>query len=251
MLKEDLKLKKIKYGTFSRSNCVDNAEILSEVGFDFIVFDAQHGLFSDGEIRELINTCIRKGSSPIVRIPDFNEGNIIHALDFGAEGIIIPGLETVEEVKHAFSFTKFYPEGSRGLNGASPVANHGMISVREYMEESNRKVLAFLMVETKYMVEHIEELANIPTIDGFFIGPNDLSVSLGIPGETTSETVLDAIKHVSEVGIKKGKVVGGYAGNIEQAKRYISYGMTLVSCSNDFKFLQNAAKGILKDLKEI
>ena len=250
MIKEDLKTK-IKFGTFSRSNSIDNAEILSEEGFDFIVFDAQHGLFDEHDIRNLISVCIRKGSSPIVRIPDPIEGNIIHSLDFGAEGIIIPGLETVEDVKHVFSFTKFFPEGSRGLNGASPVANHGNISVKDYMEESNKKVMSLLMVETKYMVDHIEELSKISTIDGFFIGPNDLSVSLGLPGKTTDEVVLNAIKHVAEVGIKNGKIVGGYAGNIEQAKRYISYGMTMISCSNDFKLLQSASKKMISELKEL
>lgn len=251
MLKEELKLKKVKFGTFSRSTQIDNTEIIAEAGYDFIVYDAQHGIFSDNEIRNLINTSLRKNISPIVRISDPLEGKIIHTLDFGAIGIIIPGLETVDEVKKAFSFTKFYPIGSRGLNGASPMANHGDIKVNDYMESENKKVISLLMVESKYMVDHIDELTKIDTIDGFFIGPNDLSVSLGVPGNTTSSVVVDSIKKVCDVALKADKIVGGYAGNIDQAKLYKSLGMTLISHSNDFKYLKKASKESLDLLKEI
>ncbi|MCQ2554860.1 MAG: aldolase/citrate lyase family protein [Clostridia bacterium] len=251
MLKEELKRNEIKYGVLSRLSVSDNVEILGEVGFDFVILDAQNGIIGDSELKDLISAAKLSGIDPIVRVEGTLEAKIAHMLDYSASGVIIPGLTSLDDVKDAVSFTKFPPLGGRGLNYASRSAKHGLVPVKDYLKDSNDNTISMVMIESGEMADIIEDICRIDALDGVFIGPNDLALSLGIPGEMRNEKLLSVIRKVLETAKRCGKIAGVYAGTISDAELYRSYGATFISYNNDLRIFLKAAKESLEKLKEL
>lgn len=245
-LKQRLKEGERVFGVFYKTGSPIVTEILGYAGFDFIIIDCEHSGLSYGEVEEVIRTAENVGLSVIVRVPCASDEHIFHALDGGADGVQIPNMSTVDQVTEAVKCAKYYPSGSRGLSKNTRAAKFGawwgQLHKEDYVQYANERTLVAVHIENKEMVDHVEELCQNPDIDVLFVGPGDLSQSLGIPGQNNDPRVVALASKVFETCKKYGKASGIYCGSKAGMEKYIAQGITYVVYGSDATMFTKAAK---------
>ncbi|HCX61772.1 MAG TPA: 4-hydroxy-2-oxovalerate aldolase, partial [Clostridiales bacterium] len=197
-LKKKLKEGKAAIGTFIVCNAPDLVEIAGLAGFDFVIIDNEHGPMRAESTQHMIRAAELRGITPIIRIPDRLESTILHTLDIGAHGIQVPQVNNAQEAKEIIERSKYEPIGKRGL--AFPKsADYGMSGISNFTDHSNEQTLIIAHCENKTCLENLEEICKIPEIDVIFLGPYDMSQSMGVTGQVTHELVENAAKKVIEV----------------------------------------------------
>ena len=161
----------------------DAVRALAAAGLDWVFFDAEHGAFGLETLQDLMRVAVASGLCPIVRVADLQYALIARALDCGAQGVLLPRVESPELLEKAVSWTRFPPMGTRGYGLAAPQLDYEPISIPDAIAHVNDNVLVVLQIETRAALERIDELLSVPNIDAVLIGPGDLSISLGVPGE--------------------------------------------------------------------
>lgn len=237
MVKRKLEAGETVFGSFFKVDSPAIAELFSLAGFDFLIVDAEHGCFTHGQIENLIRTCERMGMSSVIRTPDAQEANILHVLDSGASGIQVPSLKSAAEVRDVIRKAKYWPLGERGSARACRAAGYG--TVPDYEQRANRETLVSVHVENKEMVEDIEALCAIDELDVLFIGPGDLSASLGHPGNASHPDVVAAIDRVIEVAAGR-KHIGTVVGNAAQLESYVARGIHYIAWLSDLGMIRGA-----------
>lgn len=239
-------------GTFFKINSPDVVEIIGAAGFDFIIIDTEHGNFSDSETANIIRAADGAGLSSIVRVRAPSEEDILHALDSGADGVQIPGLADMESAEKIAASTKYHPEGTRGLSLTVRSARYGAWKGdKSYVEEANEKTLVAVHVENIHMAEQIDALCALPQIDVIFVGPADLSQSMGIPGKLNDPRLKEVVRHVFERARAAGKVVGIFCGNPEAVQMYQEMGATYILYSSDTTLLYRSLAQTIEIIKEV
>lgn len=254
-MKDKLRRGKPVFGTFVKENSPRLIELYGRAGFDYVILDGEHGAFSLSEAENMVRAADSVNMSSILRIPDCTEASVLHGLDIGAGGVQIPSLVDVEVARYGAQFSRYYPLGNRGMSVDQRSADYGMAMTAgylatDYFKHANENVSLVLQVEKKEMVNQIEELCKIPQLDIIFIGPGDLSQSLGKPGQMDDPEVQEAIKHVCEVGLHYKKIVGTIVMNPSQFKKYIDMGMLYMSISTDFMIYGKAIKELAKGFEQ-
>lgn len=245
-LKSAIENKQHAIGTFLGVANPSIVEILGYTGLDFVVIDTEHGPYDTMPMSDLIQAAESKGISPVVRVADLTHKEIQRALDNGAEGIIIPCLRDVEDFRKAVDLTKFAPIGNRGFikGRGSGFGNEPWASgtLTEYMQNSNEKVLLLPQCETKEALDNIEEIVQIEGIDGIFIGPFDLSISMGISGQFDAPEFKEAVDRILSACRQAGKLCMMFTGSVEDARAYIDKGFDAVANSIDTIIFAEAYK---------
>jgi 4-hydroxy-2-oxoheptanedioate aldolase len=231
LMKEKLQKGGRAVGAIIQDPAPQIVEVLGLLGFDWLFIDCEHSPMSLEEVGKLVMAAELRGITPLVRVPQNLPEIILRYLDVGAMGILIPGLETVEDAKIAVSGSKYPPEGVRGLAGVRG-ADFGLGGpLGEYVKIANRETMVLGVVESQKGVENIEEILDTEGIDGVSIGTNDLSQSLGVPGQTNHPLVVEAVDKILAAGKKKGKPVGGLIRGGETPKQYIEKGYQMLLTS--------------------
>lgn len=205
------------YGCFVTFGLPDFAEYTARLGFDFTLIDNEHGLMEKTTLNEMVRASQCAGVPAVIRLPEKSYDYIQHALDMGANGIQLPLLNTAEEAKKVVELSNYAPEGKRGVAYLPRSSSYGMVKDKEaYRKEANRVKLVSCQVETVEAMKNLDEILAVDGIDVYFIGPADLSSSMGT---TTADPaykkmLLDAIRRITAAG----KIAGYYVGNPEEAK---------------------------------
>lgn len=171
-------------GTFFELGSSSAIECLSRTGLDYIIIDTEHGYATEDSVVEYIRAAENSGLLPYVRIGDIRRPYVLRMLDIGARALIVPNIRSVEEVKALVSSAKFPPIGNRGYCPTRTTAwgmDDWSKDVFSYMAECNRRVKLIPQCETAEALECIEEIVALDGVDGIFVGPCDLSISLGVP----------------------------------------------------------------------
>ena len=231
-------------------SCLSNnivAEILSVVGFDWIVIDMEH---SPNDIQEVLSQLqIIQGfnSEPVVRVP-WNEPVMVkRVLDMGAQTILLPYIENAEEAKAAVAATRYPPKGIRGVMSAARMNKYG--TVKNYYTEAEKEICVLVQCETKKAIKNISKIAAIDGIDGIFLGPSDLSASIGKIGQFENEEVQSLIMQGLEDCKKNKKAAGILTAKLDYAKKYVSDGFTYVAVNSDTNLFARSAENLLKEFK--
>lgn len=234
-LRQRLKDGETVFGMFYKLNSPLAEEIMGWAGLDFIVVDCEHSAIGYESVENIVRTGENVGLSTIIRVPSAQEEHIFHALDSGASGVQIPNMTTVEQFRENVRSAKYYPEGCRGLSRQTRNAMFGFWSDKEktYVEAANEKSLVVVHIENKEMAEAAEEICQIPQIDVVFVGPADMSQSLGIPGKSTDPRVVEVAAKVLKTAEKYGKVGGINVTNKADMERYIDLGARYILYSSD------------------
>ena len=215
--------------------------IFAAAGFDFCFIDCEHGVFDLETTRALIQASLDRDITPIVRVGDLQYSLVARVLDAGAQGIIYPRVESPELLAQALSWTKFPPAGVRGYGLSAPQLNYQKRSFAEVIEHANAHTLVVVQFETRTAMERREELLAVPGIDVGMIGPADLSISLGVPGEFEHPTVVESVLAFMESCRRHGVLPGIQVRALALGKKWIERGMRFVGCGSEHGLLLEKA----------
>eukprot|EP00793_Prasinoderma_coloniale_P001497 PRCOL_00003301-RA len=215
------------------------AELLAAAGFDALVLDMEHGEAHAGNLGSLLRATKAGGASALVRVPSPDDTAAIgRALDLGADGLVVPMVETVTQAERVSRAAAYPPAGTRGT--AHPLiraSSYGLDA--EYLAEARRRVVLFVQVETANA--DAAAIAASDGVDGVFVGPLDLAASVGRAAEPAHAEAMQARLHVEEAVLASGKALAGFAAPGDSAKAMHSRGYSLVADAADLGLLRDAA----------
>ena len=237
-------------GTFTHLLSAPAIEAIAYTGMDYVIIDMEHSPIAAEHAAELVGVADGAGIAPFVRVDAIQRSPVLKMLDVGAAGLIVPGVETVDEVRKLVEFAKFAPLGNRGYcpsrDGGWGMAECYADGMGGYMQRANRETLLIPQCETMGCLENIDEILGMDGVDGIFIGPFDLSIALGIPGDFANERHINAVAHVLDVCKKHGKLAIMFCGTPEAANGYFKQGFDSVTMSLDISVLADAMKDAVK-----
>lgn len=247
-LKQKLKQGDVVLGPFM--NCAYPAliEICGYAGFDFAVIDLEHGALNTLVAEDLCRAADCVGVSPIIRVRKNDVPQIQRALDIGSAGVQIPQIETKADAEACVRGAKYSPLGCRGLSFYTRAGVYGSAGT-QITDQLNEESLIVIHVEGKRGVENIEEIVSVPHIDVIFLGPYDLSQSLGIPGQVNDSAVVGLMQKCVTSIRNAGKATGTFADNPEVAKQWIAAGVQYVTLSVDVGIFLKACQALVKAVR--
>ena len=204
-------------------------QLLKNAGFDFVIIDNEHGPFNIETIADLSRTAKQIGLTPMVRVPDLFYPFIAQSLDSGAQGVMVPRIFNAGQVREAVQMIKYPPVGRRGSALARGFTNFKSGAVAEVMAQANEENVLIIQIETAESIENIEEITAVPGADIALVGPNDLSIALGIPGQLDSPKLHAAIEKVIETCQKNNVYPALHINSIEWGTHWAGKGMRLLS----------------------
>ncbi|MFN8377496.1 MAG: aldolase/citrate lyase family protein [Anaerolineae bacterium] len=196
------------FGCFTRTTDAALVEFVALQGWDFLVFDGEHGPLDTPTLEHLLRATEARGATALARVATNAPHRILQFLDAGAMGLHVPVINSTTEAEAAIQAIKYPPRGARGLAGVRANAWNSRGTLAEYIVRANAETMAVLHIETDRAVSDIEAIAAVPDVDVLFIGTTDLSSDLGIPGEFDHPRLLAAIHHVAEVTHTAGVTLG-------------------------------------------
>lgn len=203
-------------------------EMIGRLGFDWILLDCEHGTMGLESLELMIMAAEESGLTPIVRPENKNPDVIQRVMDRGAMGVQVPHVNTADDAVRAVQAVKFSPMGKRGLAAGTRPANYGIGSpAADYVQEANRETLVCVQIEDVEALDHLDEIVRVEGIDVFFIGPSDLSQSMGFPGQNGAPPVKQAIDRALSTIVRAGKVPGSTGSN-QDIVDYLSKGCRYV-----------------------
>ncbi len=248
-VKRALKDGKVQLGTsFGMLRSPDIARILASAGFDWAFIDTEHGGFDIGMVQDVCRAANDSGLCPIVRVADLQYPLVSRALDNGGQGVIFPRVECVELLARAVSWTKFPPIGVRGF-GLTPLhVDFEPVSISQISDHMNENIMVVLQIETKKAVEMRDELLSVPGIDAVMVGPVDLSISLGVPGDFQHPKMVEAMEQIRDSCIAHGVAPGTQTRNAQLAKFWRERGMRFLGCSSEVGLMLERGKEVVAQL---
>jgi 4-hydroxy-2-oxoheptanedioate aldolase len=223
------------------------ADIVRDSGFDWLLLDTEH---SPNEIPDLVGQlqAVSGGAAtPIVR-PAWNDIVLIkRCLDIGVQTLLVPYVQNAEEAKRAVAAVRYPPRGVRGVAVASRASRYGRVT--DYLKNADSEICLLVQVETRAALDELEAIAAVDGVDGVFIGPSDLSASLGHIGNPAHPEPQQAMQDAVTRLKKMGKPAGILTGNEDEIRRYISWGYTFVAVGSDIGLLGRGADMLAKKFK--
>jgi len=249
VLKTKLKAGKKTAGAWAQIASPFTVEILSSAGFDWLMLDMEHG---PGDIMALVSQIhAMKGtdSVPLVRTP-WNDFVVIkRILDAGAQGVLIPYVNTKVEAEMAVKACKYPPEGIRGVAGSPRAAGYGQ-NLGGYLQRANNEIFIMIAIETPEAVENLDEILQVDGLDGIFIGPMDLASSMGYFGDPSQPEVQAAIQKIEEKVLAAGKFLATTTGTWEGAQKLFERGYQMLMLMADGTSLAKLAAKNVAHFKE-
>lgn len=227
------------------------AETIAREGFVAVTIDQQHGLWDTEATVAGIAAIRTGGAAPIVRVPLGAFATASRALDFGAEGVIAPMINTVADAKAFVSATKYPPLGERSWGPMRAMTLAGIADPKQYLRAANAAIVTLAMIETRTAMNNLDAIAATPGIDILFVGPSDLSIGLtdGAELDPHSNTVETALDRIVAACRKAGKVAGLYCANAERAVACAKRGIRFLAVGSDLAFLRAGTAAQVKTLK--
>ena len=219
------------------------AEIFAHAGFEWVVIDLEHSTININQAEQLIRVIDLAGSKPFVRLSGHDPSQIKRVLDAGAKGILAPMIETLNQIEKVISACRYPPLGSRGMGLARAQGYGESVSKENYIQNISKEIDLYIQLESKEALEHLDAMFS-QDINGYMIGPYDLSASMGIPGDFTNPDFIAAENSILEVA-KKYDIKRGYhivEPDLEQLNLRQSQGYNFIAFSVDFRMLDVMAR---------
>lgn len=230
-------------GFFSKTLDSSFVESAGYAGIDFIILDMEHGPATIETIQSHVRAAIISGIVPVVRVPGFEGNEISKALDVGALGVQIPNVTSVHQVEQIIEKARFYPLGSRGVCRFVKAAKYGEEDKSQYFHQANKNLI-IIQIEGENALKSLDDILAVDGFDILFIGPYDLSQSLGIPGQIEHERVLNLMKTIIEKAHAKKKMIGVFVDSYEQLKKWKELKLNYYAYSVDVALFVQALKSM-------
>jgi 4-hydroxy-2-oxoheptanedioate aldolase len=238
------------YGTFIRYPDATLVETLAHHDWDFLLFDGEHGTIEPRDCEAMCRAAELLEVTPVVRVPANQPHVILRFMDSGAHGCQVPWVNTAQEADHAVQSVKYGPRGRRGLAGVTRAASHGQRgTLSDYVSTANLETMVIVQVETVTAVENLSAMLAVPDIDVFFVGPNDLAHSMGLPGQTQDPRVQAQIDHIFVQVLEAGKIPGIQVPNLEAARAWRAKGARYITIQLE-SLIRPAVEGYLRGVRE-
>jgi 4-hydroxy-2-oxoheptanedioate aldolase len=225
-------------------------ETMVRAGFEAVLIDLQHGVIDMGVAPAMLASIRAAGGYALARIPVGEYQSASRLLDWGADMVVAPMIETVDDARAFASFMKYPPDGLRSYGPARAVQLSGL-SADAYRTSANGSTLAVVMIETRSALVNLDAILTVPGIDGVFVGPYDLSIALsadGKPGLDRPDTIA-AMERVARQTKAAGKVCGAFGANAALVRRYLGVGFTFVTLSTDMDLIAGAVKAAIAEVE--
>ncbi len=233
-------------GTIQTLPALEITEMLADAGFDWLFIDMEHTTLDIPAVQRILQTA-KDRIAGIVRVPCAEEAWVKRALDAGAKGLIFPPVNTVEQAEKIVKLCKYPPEGTRSV-GLARAHSYG-VRFNQYVEAANRDTAVIIQVEHIEAVRNIEAIVQVPGIDALFIGPYDLSASMGKIGQVSDPEVVEKIEIALSAGLKAGLAVGIFTLAPMDIQDFINKGYTLLTLGIDVTFFSGAVQQALSEAK--
>jgi 2-keto-3-deoxy-L-rhamnonate aldolase RhmA len=222
---------------------VEIAKMMRASDFDWLFIDLEHGSLALETVSQISIAAADNNIAPIVRVPTGQWDIASRALDGGAQGIVMPHIDSAEDAKEAVHYLRFPPVGHRATLGGLPQYDYLPVKAAQVAAEVNAVTLLAPMIESPQAVENAEAIAAVEGVDVLFIGVNDLAEGMGLSGQLDNPRVVDAVAEVARAAAAQGKYAGiGGIGDAALMRRYIGMGMRFILGGNDFAFMMAAAR---------
>jgi 4-hydroxy-2-oxoheptanedioate aldolase len=218
----------VTIGSWISNPSTINAEIMATAGFDYVVIDTQHGAIDYSTMLPMLQVLSLGAVTPIVRVPSCDSGHIDKALDAGARAVIVPMVNDRETCERALSYTRYAPAGERSFGPTRAVLVEG----DDYFDHAADQISLIPMIETAEAMRNIDEILSVPGIEAIYVGPNDLSISLGIKPSTADPRLDEAMVEIV-AGCKRNGVVPGVHASAALCAKRIDQGFGMVTVSAD------------------
>jgi 4-hydroxy-2-oxoheptanedioate aldolase len=245
-----------KMGLFVNSHSTTVAEQLAHSGYDWLLVDTQHGPMSSETLSTMLCAIASGGAKSMVRVAGYHDrGGIQQALDLGADGVLVPYINTADEARQAVSCARYPTEGTRSVY--FPQRSTNKAGLLGYVGNANKNVIVALQVETASCIENIAEIAAVPGVDMLFLGQNDLCMSMGLyekyefPHMYTCSELQDATTKLAEEARKNGVILGVFLFGTARVGEFLDKGFTFISVGNDLHHVLTQAGTYVKELEAI
>jgi 4-hydroxy-2-oxoheptanedioate aldolase len=248
-IKQRLNNGEVLLGTFLSLGNALSAKIIANAGFDWVIVDIEHGLGSEADVINQLLGLKNTSVSAIIRVEGYQRQRINRVLDAGADGVMCPRIENAEEALLVARAMQYPPEGTRGVAKMIRAAKYGD-DFDAYRKAASEELLGVIQIETKEALNHLDAIAAIEGVDVLFIGPSDLSMALGIFGQTTHPLFIETVDKIIAAAKRAGKHVGILLANPADLKKYHDLGIQFFACGTDASFLNTGAKQTIEALKK-
>lgn len=226
-------------------------EILAHSAFDAVTLDMQHGGHDEASVLRSVGLVLSAGKPPLVRIPVGRFEMASRALDFGAEAVIAPMINTVEDARSFAASMKYPPVGERSWGVFRANQDYGTPGSNDYLINANQQSLAFAMIETRAAYDAVDAILDVRGIDGVFVGPADFSIawSNGREANPDSEAIVEPLTIIARKAAAAGKLAGIYCPTPDFARRYEALGYRFLTLGNDSGYLKMAAQTLVNAVR--
>jgi 4-hydroxy-2-oxoheptanedioate aldolase len=221
------------------------AELSGLAGFDWVVLDLEHGESTEADLLGLLYATGTTSMAAVVRPQSAERLRIGRALDLGAEGVMLPQLRSIEEVREAVSYLRYPPAGQRGLALRTRGADMGSISHAEVAAVINARVAGIVQIESQGALDVVDDIAALEPVDVLFVGPADLSHALGVPGRFGDETYRDALRRVVAAAERHGKAAGILVYDAAALPDLLELGFRFIGLGSQGAFISAGARSML------
>ncbi len=253
-LKVLLKRGKTVYGPWCTIPSAQVINIIATTGVDFVIIDMEHGPHNIETVADMVVAAEVAGSSTLVRVAKNDEALILSVLDIGADGVIVPHIESKDDAERAISYTKYYPLGTRGFSPFTRAGGYSLHNTKEHAARQNSETVLMLLLEGRSGIESLHDILSITDIenkvDGVYIGAYDLSQALGFPGQVDHPGVIETMKDSIRMIKEKGLAAGGYVAKNEQDALWMQkMGMQFITLLPDNTVLFHAFENLYHNFK--
>ncbi len=236
-------------GTFLEIPAPQLVELLGLAGFDFVIVDREHGSIDLKDTENLIRSGAATEISVVVRSPDCDPPSLSKPLDFGAAGLQVPQVSSVQMAVNAVRASKYHPLGMRGLQPYVRSASYRAYDTQEYLARANDETVLIVQVEEMAGTQNLQAILQVEGVDIAFIGPYDLSQSLGIPGQVKDPRIYEAMAEAVALAGKAGKKIGTYCDDVETAQEYRKLGVSYLAVGIDAGIFLSGARSLVSRLR--
>ena len=234
---------KTQIGCWLASGAPSTAEALGCAGFDFLVVDTEHTPIDPPQMIDILRTIAGTPAQAIVRPPWNDMVMVKRVLDAGALTLLLPFVQSAEEARRAVAYTRYPPGGVRGVAGTHRGSRYGTIP--DYAKRAHEEICVIVQIETLAAFGELEAIAGVPGVDSLFIGPSDLSASMGLLGDMGNRAVQEKLAAGAQACKRLGKPCGIIGFNPEMAKKFLGYGFSWVAVSSDLALMVGRAQEYL------
>lgn len=234
-------------GTWIKLSSPESVEIMAYAGFDFVVIDLEHTTLDLGAASAHIAMARALGVDPLVRVPDHGLSVIQRVLDAGAAGVLVPHVDTVEQARAVVRATCFPPRGDRGSGGTSRAGRWGLLPRAEYLAYGNEQALCVVQLESEAAMKNAGEILALDGIGAAFVGPADLSMSMGVAAgsDEVDRLITSALSAAASAGVP----IGTASATSDQARAALARGYDYVVVSNDTSILASGSRALVNAVK--